>query len=415
LVLSEPKRVEAVRDIFDWCNAGWGFKAIADKLNTRGLPSPRGNLWSFTTIKSLLANPTYRGDLVWNRRTEGKFYKLRNGRADEMKSRPESGKPILLPESDWIVMPDCIPAIVSREDWDNAQLMIQKRQKNKGGGNMQKNRWLLSSVMECGHCGQKFWGEAKRKGNVPEHKRIVTNYYICSGRKRYGKKTCPTPASVRSEKLEKFVLDVLSYLLLEGDDFEPAIERFVEIVLAGSGDSAKADAMRQEISKIDEAVLVLTTNLDPANLALLNGRLTQLRKQKESLDAELRAMNLEQSAVKPESLRQWARKKMHLLSRATAGKRDEMTRQMIAAFVEKIVIYPKTRTGEVILNSDTASLFNPSRLAQLIEESNRLKGTPATVAQSNSYAQKKNHGPDDSESWFNEIAGTGFEPVTSGL
>jgi len=73
MVLSTPDRVQVVKDIFAWCLDGVGFKGIADRLNAKGIPSPRGNLWNFTTIKSLLMNPIYRGDLVWNRRTESKL------------------------------------------------------------------------------------------------------------------------------------------------------------------------------------------------------------------------------------------------------------------------------------------------------------------------------------------------------
>lgn len=106
MVLSTPERVQQVKDIFAWCLDGVGFKGIADRLNAQGVPSPRGGLWNFTTIKAILMNPVYRGDLVWNRRTESKFYSVRKGRADRMKSREDADRPILMPEEEWIVVAD---------------------------------------------------------------------------------------------------------------------------------------------------------------------------------------------------------------------------------------------------------------------------------------------------------------------
>jgi len=53
LVLSTPERVHTVREIFRLCVDGLGFKGIADELNRRGVIGPRGDFWSFTTIKSI--------------------------------------------------------------------------------------------------------------------------------------------------------------------------------------------------------------------------------------------------------------------------------------------------------------------------------------------------------------------------
>jgi site-specific DNA recombinase len=113
------------------CVEGMGFKGIADELNRRSILSPRGNLWCFTTIKSLLENPVYRGDIVWNRRTESKFFACRGQRADRMKPMGESGRVANMPSDDWIVIENATPAIVDRETWDRAQVMVRRRFEGK--------------------------------------------------------------------------------------------------------------------------------------------------------------------------------------------------------------------------------------------------------------------------------------------
>ena len=74
LVLSAPERVKIVRRIFQWYTSyGLGFKTIADKLNREGVPSPGRKAgfkgWGMGTIRDILLNPVYTGDMVWNRRT----------------------------------------------------------------------------------------------------------------------------------------------------------------------------------------------------------------------------------------------------------------------------------------------------------------------------------------------------------
>ena len=88
LVLSSPERVELVRRIFTMSAIDrMGYRAIANVLNEEGVPSPRNAEWSHiysgawtaSTIRSILTNPMYVGDLVWNRRTDARFFKVSNG------------------------------------------------------------------------------------------------------------------------------------------------------------------------------------------------------------------------------------------------------------------------------------------------------------------------------------------------
>lgn len=93
LVLSDPQRVQVVRDIFRLCLEGVGFASIAAELNAKGIPGPCRDTWGFTTIKTILENPTYRGDLVWNRRTVTKFYRVQNGRTQRRRRHAQRPDP----------------------------------------------------------------------------------------------------------------------------------------------------------------------------------------------------------------------------------------------------------------------------------------------------------------------------------
>ncbi len=94
----------------------------------------------------------------------------------------------------------------------------------------------------------------------------------------------------------------------------------------------------------------LTENLDPANLPLLNGKLTQLRRRREHLEAELRNVRIETGGTDEEEIRKWARKLIALFAETVDGRRDFQARQIVGTYIEKIVVTPETREGEIHLN-----------------------------------------------------------------
>ncbi len=64
---------------------GRGYHYIAARLNDDGIESPAGTPWNNSVISRILANPAYRGALVWNKRTMGKI----NGVARDGTLRPK--------------------------------------------------------------------------------------------------------------------------------------------------------------------------------------------------------------------------------------------------------------------------------------------------------------------------------------
>src|SRR6185436_17205777 len=79
------ERVEVVRRVFAWYTGSpsFGFKAIADRLNQEGIPSPKGKGWALSSIRVILMNEVYHGRIVFNRRSMGKFHRIGNRREIE--------------------------------------------------------------------------------------------------------------------------------------------------------------------------------------------------------------------------------------------------------------------------------------------------------------------------------------------
>lgn len=70
----EPAEAQIVRRIFSEYTSGHNPRAIAASLNHDGIPPPRGQVWSGSTLNGnasrhhgILLNPIYAGTIVWNR------------------------------------------------------------------------------------------------------------------------------------------------------------------------------------------------------------------------------------------------------------------------------------------------------------------------------------------------------------
>ena len=60
----EPHEAETVRFIFDSYLGGLGFTAIARRLNEMGLLTRKGNIWQYDSVRVILKNYTYTGNLI---------------------------------------------------------------------------------------------------------------------------------------------------------------------------------------------------------------------------------------------------------------------------------------------------------------------------------------------------------------
>ena len=143
LVINEQK-ADIVRQIFSLYLSGEGAKKIAAHLNDRWILSPTGTKWNNVTVLKILRQEKYIGDIRWQ-----KTYSVFMGE----KSQINHG------ERDSFYIRDCLPPIISREDFAAVRERMEK--------NTRHPQNTLSSVfrgkMKC-ICGRSFYlrGNAKK-------------------------------------------------------------------------------------------------------------------------------------------------------------------------------------------------------------------------------------------------------------
>ena len=141
--------------------------------------------WCSTTIRDILRNQMYCGDLVQNK---GKLisYKIH--------------KRVLVPQEEWIIVKDTHDAIIDRDTFDKVQKAILDRDTRM---NTDGKISIFAGHIKCGDCQR-----AMSKKIPGKYKGQPRNYYhyMCSAYMRSGGEIC-TKHSIKNDELEKAVLE----------------------------------------------------------------------------------------------------------------------------------------------------------------------------------------------------------------
>ena len=137
LVVNEAEAA-VVRRIYQMCLDGLGTYRIANALAAEGIPTKRGATWQPGTVKAILVNITYTGDVLLQKT-------IRVGNAPRKKNDGSE---------DSYYVSDHHPPIISHEVYEAAQEALKGRAlgRKKGDGKS-GNRYAFSSRLTCGHCG----------------------------------------------------------------------------------------------------------------------------------------------------------------------------------------------------------------------------------------------------------------------
>jgi site-specific DNA recombinase len=312
LSLSTIERVDTVRRIYEMSAVdGMGLRAIASTLNTEGVPSPRGPEWSHiysgtwgaSTVRSILTNRLYVGDMVWNRRTDARFFKIAAGRASERRE-VYGARLVPNPKEDWINIPKAHPGIVSHQLFEAAQSSRGKRGGSEvqraGAGrtasawNGRRSRFLLSGIMECARCGGRYEGCRRTKGKPRADGTLVrTYYYGCGSYIRKGRSACRF-GSVPQVKLEQLVVETALrfYKQYQGEE---GLRRLSSAIVdcAGADWEDVTEVKRRAEQRLDDIAAEVSRILDALTESirpLVEERLLLLNKEKTSMKTKLRGL-----------------------------------------------------------------------------------------------------------------------------
>lgn len=253
LILDE-ETAPVVAQIFQLYVEGWGLSQIARWLNEEGIITPlerkdklrglgeikKSSPWNHATVKMILQNPTYMGNL-----------RQRVNKKINYKSKGL----IRVPEEDWIIAEGTHTPIIDPILFMEVKNKINKKKKHFKYG---KTKRIFSGMVYCADCGRYMTFQTSGPDQV---------YLICSTYKRYTARYC-SRHSINEETLKNLVLGDLKQITAFLD--ASRLRQYVKI---------PNDGAQRPLLKLQKRIRLLNsrvTEIDRAIKTLYTDRVNQL-------------------------------------------------------------------------------------------------------------------------------------------
>lgn len=225
-LIIDPETAPTVKLVFDLASNGYGMMRIAKYLLEHKIPITRvkGPIesdvryysWGNSVISKMLRNPVYKGDHV-----------VCKCHQKAIRSNTYN----FVPRDEWEIIENCHEAIVSREQWDRVQKLIDRRPTISG-----ENRCpfynLFHGLVYCATCGKSMQVRYEKVGRTGKNRftgemrePIDKAYYICQTYNRLGKNAC-TSHKIEARDLYNLVLsDIIAHGKMALQDAEAFYDR----------------------------------------------------------------------------------------------------------------------------------------------------------------------------------------------
>lgn len=234
IIYPDENKKDIVTYIFEEYSKGVGFRTIALNLNNLGIPSPSNLKWCHASVRRIIINEKYVGDLK-----TGKYY---------TENVLTHKKKVNYGEKEQYFTYNHHEPIISRELWDKCQEILAIRSKIiKPDGNIDKfsRKYAFSSKIFCGICGERF---IRRSYKIRSNNKEVA-YWIC--RSHRNKIECSNLIHYKQEELEDIFVIAYNKLFQDSDKYIHSFMKKVNEVINEQQDNLNHKKIQDEISKLE--------------------------------------------------------------------------------------------------------------------------------------------------------------------
>jgi len=283
-----PEEAQVVRRIFDAYIRGEGFAAIATALNSEGIRTRKGGLWTDKAVRDIIINETYTGLLKY----QGRFW-------------PGRHQPI-----------------IDTATFQAAQEV--RRTRRQVGGRALGSEFLLAGIARCKACGHTMYTQPESKSlrrHADGTPYWTTNhaYYICGGRMKKGNSFCRC-GHIPKQLLEEAVVERLKRRFLDELRSGKYLEELRQETAAHTRRmTAQLEAIKEAIREKQQAInrwiqAFEKGQLDPERFGSRIGRLDEeimaLEEERERLTQQLQktreeTTNIEWAQAMAAKVDQW--------------------------------------------------------------------------------------------------------------
>ena len=270
LVINEKQAV-VVKKIFKMSLDGLSFFKIAQQLTNDRVKTPAQyydfnwigkynlnyGIWHSKTIRDILTNQIYIGDMVQNRRSKVNYKVKRIVRNKR---------------DDYIVVKNTHEPIIDKEVFYEVQNRIPKNV----GRKEKKEKYLLDGLLYCGDCGHRISVQSRRKKDN-------RCYTICNYYRTYRKMKLCTTHSNNYDELEKVIINSITRMCLKCIDKDTIKKEVLDNI------SEDKVSNKEELEELIYSMRQINDNLDSIYIDKLNKKITteQFERIKVKLEEEL--------------------------------------------------------------------------------------------------------------------------------
>jgi len=292
-LIIDPETAPTVKLVFDLALNGYGTMKIAKHLLERKIPITRIKepvesevryySWSGSVIGKMLRNPVYKGDHVVCKCHQKAI---------------RSNTVNFIPRDQWEIIENCHEAIVSREQWDRVQKLIDRRPPIMQGNSCPFYN-LFHGLVYCATCGKSMQVRYEKVGRTGKNRftgemrePIDKAYYICQTYNRLGKNAC-TSHKIEARDLYNLVLsDIMEHGKMALQDAEAFYGRLTQRLEQRYSIDEKSlkkeqDALAKRNQEIDE--LFMSLYADKARGILTEQRFLRMTETLEQEQADNKA------------------------------------------------------------------------------------------------------------------------------
>ena len=348
----DEEAAAVVRQIFEWKRQEVSVYTIVERLKAGGIESPerhkrragtrngdniQGEGWCLSTIRGILQNRAYIGEMICGK-SETALYKGLKKRITEMDK--------------WIVVPDAHSPIVSVSDFEAVERQMQKDSSHRETA-MEWSADIRAGMIDlfagkifCADCGKRMYYKRQRiqcKGVV------FRGVYDCSTHMRRGHGTCFKHAmrqNVLNEKVFNAIRDQLQVAL----DYE----KLLLAMRGGPGEASVREKHKAAVASVKLRLNALKKKRAGLYESYAEGILNEEEYAfaKQTYEEQYEALNrlLDEAVERRERFLESISpdNKWLTMMRGVAGMTG-LTQEVVDAIIEKVLVYGEGRI-EVVFN-----------------------------------------------------------------
>ena len=352
-LLPDATAAPIVRRIFQQRARGIGFRAIAESLNNDGTLPPReyyyqingkknttrtSKLWSENTIKDMIKNEVYIGNLVYGKSGTVSY---------------KNQKQVRKEEEEWIRCEGTHEPIIDHPLWERVHALRHKKYYPSKRADGESNPFV--GLLYCADCGFKLRANVERRirKNGSVYKNVT---YICSTYGRSGKSACTIHSISEKALVELVASHIKSYARLTPIDTNHIVEQIVNASSNHADSQNELQSHQSQLEKLDLLIESLYEDKVAGIIPISLFKRQAEKYEKERMERQKAIHTLESRLQRETSLGSNA---SHWSEIATKAARcEEVDSEILLSLIDKIVIHEaKIEDGKRVCDVDVTYAF----------------------------------------------------------